>query len=177
MSEPVKPSTSGKLLDGEAWDALKGVGFSDRELLNDQPFGPVVFSYTRAQAIADGVLVDVTADAETRQLVEQAGFRLPLAMTHGAFCEAVLAGTTETPEGEFVFPAGQSLKGRLWDILTVLRTGIQAANRRETTDRVHFTVLVDENGQGRTRPVKLWCLCGPGDDGEAVLTIMREGED
>jgi len=88
-----------------------------------------------------------------------------------------LAGTTETPDGEFVFPAGQSTKGRLWDVLMVLRYTIRAANRRESTDRVHFKVNVDERGDGKTKTVALWCQVGPGDQGEPVLTVMLEGED
>ena len=145
----------------------------------ENPFdnAPVIYRYSRAQAIEDGVLVDLTADGETKLLLHEAGFRLPVAMTATAFHEALLAGTTETPDGEFVFPAGQSLKGRLWDVLMVLRYAIRAANRQGDTDRVHFTVLVDQQGQGRTQPVHLWCQCGPGDDAEPVLTIMLEGED
>ncbi|SPE52864.1 hypothetical protein SBV1_160020 [Verrucomicrobia bacterium] len=29
----------------------------------------------------------------------------------------------------------------------------------------------------RHNEIKLWSLCGPGDDGEPVITIMLEGED
>ena len=56
----VKPSKSGKMLTSEEWNSLRSSGFSEEELLKDQPFGPIIFSYTRAQAIEDGVLVDVT---------------------------------------------------------------------------------------------------------------------
>jgi type I site-specific restriction endonuclease len=38
-------------------------------------FGEVIFSYTRAQAIADRVLIDVTPTAL------EAGFRFPVAVT------------------------------------------------------------------------------------------------
>ncbi len=37
---------------------------------SDSPFGPVIFSYSRAEALSDGVLIDVSAlarDAEARQ--------------------------------------------------------------------------------------------------------------
>lgn len=174
MSE-TKPSKSGKYLDTEAWDAMKAAGFSEEEMQADQPMGPMVFSYTRAQAIEDGVLVDLTADGETKLLCREAGFKLPIAMTTTAFTETVLAGTTETPDGEFVFPSSQSGKGRLWDVLMVLRYSIRSIPDGE--DRVNFEVDVDTNGDGKHKTVKLWCLCGPGDDGEAVLTIMLEGED
>jgi hypothetical protein len=176
MSEITKPSKSGKYLDGETWDALKAAGVSEQELQADQPFGPMVFSYTRKQAIEDGVLVDLTADGETKLLCKEAGFKLPVAMTATAFHDTVLAGTTEH-DGEFTFPSGQSTKGRLWDVLTVLFFTIRAANRNGDTDRVYFKVDVDVNGDGKHETVKLWCQCGPGDGGEPVLTVMLEGED
>lgn len=173
----MEPSAHGTCLDVETWDAMRAAGVSEAELLADQPFGPIVSSYSRAEAIADGVLVDLTADGETKLLCREAGFKLPIAMTATAFRETVLAGTAETPDGEFVFPIGQSTKGRLWDVLMVLRFAISAACRRGDSDRVHFRVAVDEHGDGKHTTVKLWCQIGPGDDGEPVLTIMLEGED
>ena len=43
----------------------------------------VIFSYTRAQAIADGVLIDAT------ELAKEAGFRIPVAVTAGVWAECV----------------------------------------------------------------------------------------
>ena len=97
MSNEIKPSDSGKYLNSETWDALKAAGITEQELEADQPFGPMISSYTRAEAIEDGVLVDLSADAETKLLVQEAGFRVPIAMTVEAFMETVLAGTTEQP--------------------------------------------------------------------------------
>ena len=168
---------AGKFLDKDTWEAMNAAGFSEAELQADQPFGPIIFSYTRKQAIEDGVLVDLSSDGETKTLVSDAGFTLPIAMTATAFHDTVLAGTTETPGGEFVFPTGQSTKGRLWDVLMVLRYAIRAANRQGSTDRVQFKVNVDERGDGQVQTVALWCQCGPGDEGEPVLTVMLEGED
>ena len=170
----IQPSKSGKYLTTEEWDAFKAAGVTEEELQADQPFGPMISCYTRAQAIEDGVLVDLTADGETKQLVREAGFGVPVAMTSTAFTETVLAGTTETQDGEFIFPSGQSLKGRLWDVLMVMRF---AARANRNTDRVYFAVDVDTNGDGKHKTVKLWSLIGPGDDGEPVLTVMLEGED
>ena len=131
---------------------------------NENPFGAVIFSYTRAQAIEDGVLVDLGQDAFA-SLVHEAGFRVPIAMTATAFGAAV------APIGGRL-PPGQDVKGRLWDVLYLLRFAIRG-NRE--TDRVHFTVAV-RNGK-RHNDVNLWALIGPGDDGEPVITIMMEGED
>jgi hypothetical protein len=122
----------------------------------------VIFSYSRAQAIEDGVLVDWTKEPLV-SLCRQAGFRLPIAMTDGAWAACI---------GSEPFPQGQSVAGRAWDVLNVLRAAIRA-NR--DTDRVDFKVRV-WNGV-RFADVALWCLVGPGDTAEPVLTIMLEGED
>ncbi len=124
----------------------------------------IIDRYTRAQAIEDGVLVDLCQD-ETASLVYEAGFRLPLAMTVTAFSKTV------APVGGEL-PPGQDAKGRLWDVLNLLRFAIR---RNPDTDRVHFTVAV-WNGE-RHEDVKLWAQIGPGDDGQPVITIMLEGED
>jgi hypothetical protein len=36
---------------------------------------------------------------------------------------------------------------------------------------------VDVDGDGHHELVKLWALCGPGDDARPVITLMLEGED
>ena len=71
--------------------------------------GVLIFSYTRAQAIADGVLVDVS------KLAKEAGFRFPVAVTAAVWAECVTV-----PDGV----AGQDETGRLWDVLNLLRFAI-----------------------------------------------------
>lgn len=124
----------------------------------------VIHRYTRKQAIEDGVLVDLM-QPETEPLVREAGFRFPIAMTAAAFSEAVAP-----IDGEL--PPGQDLKGRLWDVLMLLKAGIWG-NLKD--DRVYFTVHVFDGK--RTNPVQLWALCGPGDDLEPVITLMLTSED
>ena len=163
-TNPVQPSKSGKMLDTEAWDALKAAGVTESELQADQPFGPMIVSYTRADAIADGVLVDLLASPETASVVREAGFKLPIAMTSAAY--EALIGTGE-------LPSGQSVSGRLWDVLMVLRSMIRRLP--DGADRVDFSVSVwDGTSLG---DVACWCHCGPGDEGEPVLTLMLAGED
>ncbi len=134
----------------------------------------VISTYSRAQAIKDGVLVDLMADDETKALVHEAGFRLPVAMTIEAFGESILAGTVEQDDHTFEFPAGQSVKGRLWDVLMVLRVAIRAGG---DTDRVSFKVSVYVGDDAAPKTVSLWCQIGPGDTAAPVLTIMLEGQD
>ena len=135
--------------------------------------------YTRAQAIADGVLVDLSSATDDRGhlLCQQAGFKVPVAITRTAWAKTIEAGGTWKPHGDgeiLELKGGQSLTGRLWDLLWMLHV---ASAKPHNTDRVHFEVLVDVQGDGHRELVKLWALCGPGDDARPVLTIMLEGED
>lgn len=142
-------------------------------------WGEPIHSYTRAQAIADGVLVDLTTatDDKGQLLCRQAGFKVPLAITRTAWAKTIEAGGVWKAESEgqrLELPGGQSLTGRLWDMLWML---CLASKQASGSDRVHFQVLVDVKGDGHHEPVKLWALCGPGDDARPVLTITLEGED
>ena len=114
----------------------------------------VVFSYSRQEAIKDGVLVDVSATAA------EAGYRFPVALT-----SAVWAAYVEVPEG--LKCQGES--GRLWDILWMLRFAIsQDAGGSE----IRFIVLV-KNDDRAPQPVELKAVCGPGDTAEPVVTVMK----
>ena len=123
--------------------------------------GVLIFSYTRAQAIADGVLVDVS------KLAKEAGFRFPVAVTAGVWAECVTV-----PDGV----AGQDETGRLWDVLNMLRFAI--AKQPKDSARTDFAVHVrKDNGEGDPPLVPLYAICGPGDDGEPVVTVMLPSED
>src|SRR5512142_1811169 len=92
--------------------------------------GALIFSYTRAQAIADGVLVDVS------KLAKEAGFRFPVAVTAGVWAECVAV-----PDDV----EGQDETGRLWDVLTMLRFAILQGKARNEQG-VHFAMhLTEEN--------------------------------
>ena len=125
----------------------------------------VISTYSRAQAIEDGVLVDLR-QGELEELVQQAGFKYPVACTVEVFSECVKL--TEAAER-----AGNDIKGRLWDILWMLKVAIKTARN---TDRINFKVLVVRD---RVRPTMtdLVAVCGPGDDMEPVITIMFPGQD
>jgi hypothetical protein len=118
---------------------------------------PVISSYTRAQALADGVLVDVS------KLAGEVGIIYPTAMT-----AAVWANYVKVPKKA----TGQDETGRLWDILNMLRIAIKGSSK---TDQVHFSVIV-KNGRS-TKPIQLKSICGPGDSAEPVVTIMLPEED
>ena len=122
---------------------------------------PTIFAYTRSQALADGVLVDVS------KLAKEAGFRFPVAVTAGVWAECVAV-----PEGL----TDQDQTGRLWDILMMLRYAI--TRYKGDTERLDFALHVgNDDREGDPALVQLYALCGPGDDPQPVLTVLLPGED
>jgi len=123
----------------------------------------LVYSYTRQQALKDGVLFDVTPQAL------HAGFRVPVALTARVWAECVYWPETET--------AMQDEAGRLWDLLFM---AVVAARRTARTDggcRAPFDMVVVPRGGRIPRPTSLVLHIGPGDNAEPVVTIMRPSED
>jgi hypothetical protein len=119
----------------------------------------LISSYSRADAIRDGVLIDVS------QTAREAGIRYPVALTRGVWERCVTV-----PPGV----ACQDEAGRLWDVLWLLSL---AARRSEGTE-VRFGVHVRNDNRERTPPlVRLKGVCGPDDDAEPVLTVMLPEED
>ena len=116
----------------------------------------VISSYTRAQAIQDGELIDVTETAK------EAGFRYPVAITRNLWYSHV-----EPNEKAKLY--GQDVQGRLWDVLWMFKVAILRSSGEHVTYQLIF-----QNGPGnRNRHnVTLWAICGPGDDMEPVITIM-----
>ena len=133
---------------------------------NATAFGPVLSVYTRAQAIEDGILVDVSDTAR------EAGFNIPVAVTR-----AVWERLVALPEGYRGF---QDESGRLWDVLWMAH---YYAVRASNSDRVRMCVLVrdirkdlrDSNQPPRKHfPI---VAIRAGDDGSAAITIMFPEDD
>lgn len=115
----------------------------------------LIFSYTRSQALADGVLVDVSERAR------RAGIRYPTACTASlwALIDCVPASETDTL-------AGVIADQRLAEVLRAMLAAIRRGGARGV-DRVEFEALGAE----------LWARCGRGDTAEPAITVMLEGED
>jgi len=79
-------------------------------------FGEVISVYTRAQALADGVLIDAGP------MAREVGFRWPVAITAGAWADCV---TWDAADSERQTPQDQS--GRLWDFRALVRALPRAA--------------------------------------------------
>lgn len=141
----------------------------------------VISIYTRAQAVEDGVLVDLM-QPETVAAVKEAGFRWPVAMTSGSFHLTVAVPyKTEIAGGlgrrrvrELVRCC--DLQGRLWDVLWMLNIAIRRASPGETILFFEVRCVTPESPK-QLRVVRLKSVVGPGDDGEPVITIMLPDED
>ena len=120
----------------------------------------VIHRYTRAQAIADGLLVDVTAKART------CGFTVPVAMTATllADCEGWAEGA-EWGRGE---PTPEQFVQ--WLLCFVCET--IRASRAINTDRLTLP-LAHFAGCQKSSVIHI----GPGDDAEPVITLMYPGEE
>ncbi|HIE54999.1 MAG TPA: hypothetical protein EYP90_07455 [Chromatiaceae bacterium] len=132
----------------------------------DELFGEVIHAYTRAQAIEDGVLVDVSETAR------EAGFRWPVALTRAAWADCV--AWTEDDNHRQVY---QDESGRLWDVLWMAFNAIRGAAAGES-QIVYQLYRVPRDGKSvEARLTALKLVAGPGDAGEPVVTIMLPGED
>lgn len=128
--------------------------------------------YTRTDALRDGVLVEVP-----RNLSIEAGIKIPVALTSEAWYYI--------DPGSLDKLSGQSITGRLWDLLHVFRV---MASQARHTDRIYFNVaFLMPCLRGRDKSIQIpgeheevvsfKAICGPGDDMKPVITIMLPWED
>lgn len=131
-------------------------------------FGPVIHSYTRAQAIADGALVDITATAT------EGGIAFPVAMTASLHADCVTwTAEDEASKGE----TGQSEKARLWDVVWMTLNAIRRS-RAGTTEVIVTMYRVPRTGDSLdAEEIRFKAVCGPGDRSEPVITLMGLDED
>lgn len=113
-----------------------------------------VFKYSRSEAIADRVLIDVS------HVAKEYGISLSTVFTVALFMDSTdnLDASSERSETN-VRAVFRALKA----------AGDQLPAKADT---VHFQVALD-NGKLLT----LWAKCHSGDAGEPVITVMRTDED
>lgn len=113
----------------------------------------LICAYSRAQALSDGMLIDVSPPARAL------GIRYPLAVTARVWAELV-----EYP--------GADMAWALRSLLCVCVAQLRRAKSDPTdSDRLAFQAW------RKGRPVAVQLICGPGDDEAPVLTLLLDGED
>ncbi len=129
-------------------------------------FGDVISTYTRAQAIADGVLV------EAGSLIKENVFNWPVALTSAAWDDCVAWSDDDSEKQVY-----QDQSGRLWDVLYMAACEIRNSNG--SGEQMLFQLYrVPRDGKAmEAELVTLKLIVGPGDQGEPVITIMLPNED
>ena len=140
----------------------RGLGFEERVAEFPQSYylreTEVIYTYTRDQALSDGVLIDVSA------MAKEAGFRCPAAITAALYAEL------NPNQRELSF--GQSYEGRLWDVLFMAQMAARRAIwKSQTAFCVSLAVCPGKRSRLRKRLLNLWLVIGPGDEYEPVITI------
>jgi len=135
---------------------------SDFKLQINDPFSDctAISIYSRAQAIEDGILVDVTKQAK------ELGFKYPVAVTNNVWASCISWDAEKEK-------AVQDEAGRLYDVLWIA----MITAKRTKGEQAFFDVFHIPNGGMLPSPVTLKSVCGPGDKAEPVITIMRPWED
>ena len=121
---------------------------------HDSVFGDVIYSYTRANVIADGVLVDLS-EIET----VKTHWKFPFA------CTDTVYSLIETAIAE----NGKDLEGIMHDIGTMSK--MQMRRDGVVNDTLLFEVIIGR----RLQSLKLHI--GPGDTVQPVMTLMLPNED
>jgi hypothetical protein len=121
--------------------------------------GDLVHSYSRRQAIADVVLVDVSVQAGPAGML--GGFAVPVAVT-----AAVWAAIEAIPDS---LVGIVDVRGRLHDVLWMAALAARRA-RPSHASFASFALRMPSRGTRKVL-VQLVVAIGPGDDGEPVVTI------
>lgn len=127
-------------------------------------FGEPIYCYSRAQAMADGLLVDVT------ELAREVGFRVSVALTAAVWADCVAWGEKYNRQQPY-----QDEKARLWDVLWMASW----AARRGSGETLKFPIYRVQRSQRGSKPrmTTLKLCIGPGDAGEPIITVLMPNED
>ena len=125
----------------------------------------VIHTYSRADALRDGVLIDIT------DIAKHFGFKYPIAITGNLFNSYI-------NPNEDLIAHGENVKTRVELVLAVLFYAIKGTKEKKSMTRIHFEVefLMDAIEEKYTT-IELIADCGPGDNMEPVITIMLPEDD
>jgi hypothetical protein len=156
-------------------------------VMNDQPtknndshtaeqdfWGEPISVYTREQALADGVLVDVTEWASAGPNGMLGGFTLPVALTRALWAVIDIDEHDDRQAANDwrarVRARGESTRGRAHDVLWLARV---AASRSPNADRVQYQVLLTLGGSSG-RPARKRLTLEASIDGDGVTIGFPE---
>jgi hypothetical protein len=135
----------------------------DNEIGNDV-FGDVIYSYSRKQALDDGILVDLNQYIP----VDESGYKYPAACT--AAVHSLIQRAVDFKDW------CNDYQGVVWDILWMSRA--HQIKTWETGALFKVIIVTGEHGtdsDANTHTLKI--EVGPGDNAEPALTIMMPDED
>ncbi len=121
----------------------------------------IIHRYTREDALADGVLIDVS------EMAKEAGFKVPVAVTNGVWYGYIKAENIEL----------QDTDGRLWDTLWMLFCSINKTKTPTNIIKYKLYYVMPTKTGLKKELVTLKAIMSPGDEGELVITIMLPNED
>lgn len=127
-------------------------------------YGEPISRHTRAQALDDGCLIDVSTHAK------EIGIKLPVAVTGAVWCKYIEWTDKDTKQQVY-----QDTEGRLHDVLWMFMV---AAKSCPTDQLLYKLYSIARDGKAkRPRITILKAIIGPGDTVEPVITIMLPNED
>ena len=126
-------------------------------------YGSPIHVVTRADLLADGQLVDVSAEAR------KAGFRVPCAVTAG-----VWSLIEDAPAPDYGRDVTRRLRHVLYSAYCYARLHPSA---RVGLFQLYLTTPENRRAQPHDQIVTLKLVATPGDAGEMVLTVLLPAED
>lgn len=127
----------------------------------DPFWGEVISTYSRKQAIEDGVLVDLMQDKMAE--VARQHYKYPIACTAAVW--EIIDKAVKNPKW------CNDYAGVLHDMLWMSRV----YKRQVSEDTIIFRVKIV--GAGRQQLFDFKMVCGPDDDGSPCMTILCQDED
>lgn len=121
----------------------------------------VIHSYTRKDAIEDGLLIDVS------EMAKEAGISFPVAIT--ASIQSLIDNK----------PDIEDVEGRTWDVIWMLRCAIVGAitSKKYGEDTVVYQLILNNPSKAIPTEISLKAQVHGGDNGEPVITVMLPEED
>ncbi len=126
----------------------------------------MIYEYSREQAIADGVLIDVS------HVAQEVSIKWPVAVTAEVWEKYIYWTEADTKRQTY-----QDTEGRLWDMVWMLRMATSGATCAGVQTLFRFYAVPRGGTHTRAKITTLKAIVSPGDDFEPVITVMLLDED